>query len=411
MDLVYQKINQAALSTILLLFLFMSFGCKKRHVTPPSLSYDEPFSLVIISDPQLYWYNRPDGACSDTVTSVPSGTCAIVPGESYSDCVTRCGTESNIDQLNSINQAHRLIWPDSGIIQVNQGGRIHDIAAAIANGDLTAFWHPNEKTAYMDFFQENEDSLPDFPLYAGLGNHDYSNNVCDCQGYWPWTTNSCARDAVQTLEDIYSNQEGINFDSCSKSYSINIGKYHIVQLNLNPSYSVDLNNNKTGCEPNTYNVECDGKNKIGTAFDWLSTDLFWPTLSRQYTILNMHAAGDSSNFWGNDSSKISENKQKFKNLIANSHTIAVFGGHIHRKHGYMGEYILEGDTVKNAWGDSIPWFRSGASEYYTYLVAEFGLDASNNRYMNVGVVSSSANSTRFINSNEVDIGPSTFWLR
>lgn len=409
--------NHSVFSRIVLAgFLsLLFFGCPKyRPVTPPVPPPDGIFSLVIASDPQLYWYSRPDGACKNSAP--PAGTCAVKSGESKEDCFKRCGKESNDMQVKSIAKAGALVWPVGGDIMVNEGKQVRPVLAGMVNGDLTSYWHKDERNAYLDYYQDNESSLPEYPLYVGIGNHDYANNTCDCYGFFPWTSNSCARDAVASMRSIYEGVDGISFDSCSLAYSLDIGDFHIVQLHLNPSYSVDLDNYVVkGCVPDKFNIsrsDC-SKNKIGNAFSWLQTDLASATTRNKYIILNVHTPAnedDGGKYWGNDTAQKDANKKSFIEILQKSRVVAMFAGHIHEAHGYMGEYSLNGASVSNVDGRPIPWFRSGASEYYTYLVAELGKDSTPRAYMNVGVVSSMNGNAEFIDGNAVAVGPKTFWL-
>jgi hypothetical protein len=56
-------------------------------------------------------------------------------------------------------------------------------------------------------------------------------------------------------------------------------------------------------------------------------------------------------------------------------------------------------------GRKIPFFQSGASEYYSYLVVEFG-EAAGRHYMNVGVIDSFGGTAEF-NTNKP---AQTYWL-
>ncbi len=405
---------------LILIFLCYFLSACTSAVQPPMVSPGTAFSIAIFSDPEVFAYPRLDGVCR--TEKATAGTCAKKPGETKEACAKRCSVESNLNQLYSIKHIQQLKWPEDA--DINVGRPVRKVVAALVNGDLTSAWRVKERQGYINFYQKAKSSLPKMPLFFGLGNNDYYANACQCRDYLPYDMNACARDAVDTMRETYQGKNSINFDPVSLSYSFDIGDFHVVQLNLNPFYAVDLNSyddapRGKACMKalkafKVKRAESD-RYKISDAYEWLSRDLSHATARNKYTILNMHAPGDGDGLWGprEDYAEHDHNKKYFADLLKKSNVVGVFGGFVHAEYGYMGDYKLNGSVIRNVFGNTIPWFRSGASEYSTYLLVELGSPkAMPASYMNVGVVSSRDKKPTFIRgTNKAANLPMTFRLR
>ncbi len=368
-------------------------GCGSSAPDAPAITGDR-FTVLVASDPQVWWQTRKDEPCKQGKKA--------------------CSKQNNDRQTASMSKAGELQWPAGMASQASS--TVAEPVALIVNGDLTSFWHPNEKKNYEKWFGPDSDKLPSSLVrLVGLGNHDIANNVCDCSGYFPWGSNSCVRDAISTFRDWYDDVSWISFDDCSLAYSFDIGGIHFVQLNVSPSFSLDASDGRgcTGsCTDGTNalagatNPDC-GDYKIYQAFDWLEKDL--EAAAGKPVLLNMHAARDQK-YWKPDG-----DMARFRSIVAKHDVVAVFGGHIHKCYGYEGAYDLDG-TVTNASGAPVRFFRSGASEFETYLLVELGSDGGR-RYMNVGVVGSADHAFMTSNTNGPEescsgptVAPQTFWL-
>ncbi len=306
---------------------------------------NEPFTILIASDPQLPWWRA-----------------ARDPDCSSEECVKMRAEETNADQVLALDNiasvkwisGHtRGIWPDVPQLTIGAGSAVQSPIGVIVNGDLTAFWHGWQVDMYRKYFDPGySGAAPEVlrsTIFPGLGNHDYANNVGDCG--WP-DRNACAKDAVRYIKKMvnegtvrnFGSQYLTSFDEGSLAYAFDIGNHHFVQLHNYPTYE----------RPEI---------GISKSIGWLTDNLAAATAAGKRIVINMHDYGEH----------MPTNDPEFLAAINGQNVIAVFAGHIHEDHGYIG----------NVPTTTIPYFRSGASEYGTFLLVEFGAD-----YFNAGVVES-----------------------
>ena len=185
---------------------------------PGKAAGDEGFSLLIMSDPQYPWWRH--GNDPDCMTD---------------ECVSARGTTTNAELIVAMNRVLQLgSWPANGNFTRGVGSAINDVSGVIVNGDLTAFFHPYQ----AEWFNSTYPAQLDFPIYPGLGNHDYKNNVDDCSfaaattTYWP-DSDRCAKEAVWYLGRwIYGNRPRIvNWDWPGMVAVKNVGAY-VARLTL-----------------------------------------------------------------------------------------------------------------------------------------------------------------------------------
>lgn len=326
------------------------------------------FTMVVASDPQYPWWFG--GSRSDCSTE---------------DCVKEKSAEANGNQIqamnNVVNAKHtrdgqdvNSVWPSTpNVPESRRGQSIPDPKGVVINGDLTAFWHDWQVDKFMDMFHRN-DSDPlnsknlKLNLYPGLGNHDYANNKNDCwwghnPDYLLYQAHGCAKNASHYIKKAVACNLIPNFASStltgyndnSLAYSWDIGRYHFIQLHNYPTYSY-------------------GEIGLNDAIQWLRQDLQKAHDAGQRIVLNMHDYGEH----------MRQNNTEFLEAIAGKRVVALFAGHIHNSHGHVG-------TVP---GTNIPVFRSGSSDYATFLLAEFAED-----YMTVAVVESLFGIPRFMDPN------------
>jgi hypothetical protein len=316
-----------------------------------ALAVSEPFTLIVASDPQLPWWRTGH----DPTCPGPADPADRWDADS---CFGIAGRVTNQAQVTSMNELVSLVgnWPVSPNL-THGGGAIQQPLAVIMNGDLTNFWQSSDVPWYRQFYDPGyEDADPNvlrLPIFPGLGNHDYANNVEMCY------RNHCAKEAVDYIRQMIAAGTVDNFfpfavqsfDPGSLAYSFDLGSYHFVQLHNYPTYEA----------PSI---------SIASSIDWLREDLVRASGRGKKIVLDMHDYGDHMH----------QDDPDFLGAIQDQNVVAVFAGHIHADHGYVGDVP----------GSQIPVFRSGAAEYNTFLAVELGDD-----YFNVGVIDSHVWSPRY----------------
>ncbi len=210
----------------------------------------------------------------------------------------------------------------------------HAAAFYIVNGDLTEFGRPQTYQDYADVYK----SMP-YPVYEGLGNHDYYNNIRDCTiPIENLSKDACAISAVKRmLQELKKYSRSLpefnqhvtsrklarfeRFDDIitgSLSYSWDYGDIHYVQLHNYPTYTAYLSDGMTTV-------------RITSALRWLKKDLEAADKRGKVTILNFHDA--RPHFGDKDSHFLQpQNAQKlavFKSIITKHNVKAIFVGHTH----------------------------------------------------------------------------------
>lgn len=186
----------------------------------------------------------------------------------------------------------------------------YQLRFGIINGDITEF---GRKTTWASFDKIYTNNVK-FPLYIGLGNHDYANNVGDC------LVNGCARSSfLELIRRININYKytlaNFNFDYDEKkrigsgAYSWDTGNVHYVQLNNYPTYFANL-----------------GSVKVTKSIEWLDKDLSAAHRRGKVTILNFH---DSYQHITEKKYTSDKEKEKLEKMIKDYNVIAVFSGHSH----------------------------------------------------------------------------------
>lgn len=322
--------------------------------TIPAPSTQERFTVIFSSDSQYpWWRGAHDPDCNSEA------------------CVKQKGESTNKEQIRSMNNITTVTpsgnWPTSRqVAESRRGQAITQPRGVLINGDLTAFWHPWQVEKYMDLYHRNDadpnnkDNLK-LNLLPGLGNHDYANNHKDCwwlrnSEYTPLGLSGCEKNATDYIKKMVSCQlvsnfpssEIISFDEASLAYSWRWGQYYFIQLHNYPSYN-------------------DPHIDISASITWLRGELQKAHDAGYRIVLNLH---DFRPF-----------NSEFLEAMAGKRVVAIFAGHIHESYGYIGKVQDRPD---------ISFFRSGAAEYNTFLLAEFGPDS-----ITVGVVDSTGGTPEF----------------
>ncbi|WP_375647943.1 metallophosphoesterase [Bartonella sp. AA56HLJMS] len=243
--------------------------------------------------------------------------------------------------------------------------KAHKAAFHIVNGDLTEF---GQQKNYDDY--ENVYKTLGAPVYEGLGNHDYANNVGNCTNpqEFSFYKDACAISAVSRMvseiKKYRSQLSHFNADVTeslvpisggnirlirgSLSYSWDYGDVHYVQLHNYPSYTVGLKGQSTEVQ-------------INKSLDWLRNDLAAADARGKVTIINFHdaraASIDGESFFIRK--KNAKDLSVFKSIITSHNVKAIFVGHTH----YQSYCRAKNDKVFG----NIPIYTAGAlfnGDYY-----------------------------------------------
>ncbi|EJF92404.1 hypothetical protein ME9_01612 [Bartonella taylorii 8TBB] len=235
----------------------------------------------------------------------------------------------------------------------------------IVNGDLTEFGQQKNYNDYKNVYKSFGT-----PVYEGLGNHDYANNVgkCTIPEAFNFYKDACALSAVSRMvSEIkkYRNQfsyfsadvtesslsisgGNIHVIKGSLSYSWDYGDVHYVQLHNYPSYTVRLKGQSMEAQ-------------INKSLDWLKKDLAAADARGKITIINFHdarpASIDGESFFIRK--KNVKDLSVFKSIITSHNVKAIFVGHTH----YQSYCRAKNDRVFG----NIPVYTAGAlfnGDYY-----------------------------------------------
>ncbi|MGU3489678.1 metallophosphoesterase [Enterobacter bugandensis] len=232
----------------------------------------------------------------------------LVTGDPNSDENKAPWEHVNNMNVESLNKLYETLNLDFGIV----------------NGDITEFGRKKTWSSFYNVYDKLK-----IPLYIGLGNHDYANNVNDCVEH-PFGTskNSCAyfstyeirKKAVNIYQYKLNNfnyDAGLNLEPVgqmgSLSYSWDNGVFHFVQLHNYPTYHVKL-------DDWAGNFGFD----ITKSLDWLKKDLEQAVQRNKYIIINFH---DGTDHFKKETSDYE--REFFKKIITDNKVMAIFVGHAH----------------------------------------------------------------------------------
>lgn len=356
-----------------------------------------PFTMIFASDPQLLWLTK--GRDDEAHTGRNPLWCE-------GDCYDKRARETNrrhvvsmntIQFARSIADGTRGLWPKSASAGKSAGRPIARPQGVVINGDLTAFWqhHDDATTDEVRLFRQHYEPAAHYavrealqlPLFPGLGNHDYANNVKDCTGAIPhysanYGNNACAREAIDYMktavacDHVKNLPTGtiVSFDRDSLAYAFDIGRYRFIQMHNYPTY---------------VRSEID----IKDATSWLKRVLDDARSKGKRAVLNYHDPGEH---WSPNSSRAIDNKgnvdpddatgTQFRDALRGQDVVAIFAGHFHEEWGSYGSLTVDDKRI--------PVFLSGSSEYNRFLLVEFGDD-----YFTVGVINASTGTPVFDSGN------------
>jgi hypothetical protein len=284
-----------------------------------------PGHLIFTSDPQFPWTESSDHGWEESSSDKEKRSRWLIETQ-YSDVA---------DFRKNFNQ-----YPDRIPVMIN--------------GDMTAFGHGSERSTTQSILDKYLGGAYDY----GLGNHDYENNINDCS----FPENNCAAGSIEGLRDKYwgavntfdfaaRSEGGAKVYYGSLAYSKSVGDVHLIQLNNEPTYTVNFS---SGFPFNKVSYE------ITDALDWLESDMQQARNQGKIILINMH----KPDRWKGSSEQI----KRFKAMIARYEVTAVFAGHLHNDPGRF-----TGWNKKDYFGD-VPVFLSGGASNQTYLIASFAQD-------------------------------------
>lgn len=272
--------------------------------------------LVITSDPQYPWTPEMDGH-------------KVQCGEERA--CSRALIQSQYDSINRL---------------VRTG---HLVLGTFINGDLTAFGHDWQ----IQYMKSAIGSIRT-PVYLGLGNHDYENNVDDC-----WE-NSCVRSSVQWFRDHMAKLPLDAFDVRDNRYysfpwnrrdthgslgwTKRFGDITVIQVNNYPEYEAyaqGLEVRRAGRAVTHIQEQV----FINDGMRWLDQQLRRERAAGQAIIVMSHIG------WGSEA---------FTGLLNHYEVSALFAGHIHDWVGPAPDWNKGG----------VPIFFSGSSVRRSYLIAQ-----------------------------------------
>lgn len=309
------------------------------HVQSSSAQTSDNFSMIISSDTQYPWTARTD-AEDPTETEEQKKSGSITANQNH------------LASMNALAQ------------------QVGNVKGMILNGDITAYGHDWQLDKYKDIWKNLS-----VPIYAGLGNHDYANNIKVGNSNQGCYQNGCGIRMVEYIRDEIRKRNVRSFDYResnsykfpevrteyigSLAYSWDIGNVHFVQLHNYPTYQQTFE----GFDASA------AKRKIvrvKQSLDWLEADLTQARNEGKAIVLNYH---DSDEHWkdGYDEATRESLKSRFANILKKYDVSAVFVGHYH---GVIGKANPGNDFATTVYG-SVPVFYSGSASQSKYLLARF----------------------------------------
>lgn len=295
------------------------------------------FYMLLASDPQYPWTTKTDDG-DETETDEDK--------KSESE-------ELNKDHVKSMNALSAEL----------------NVKGVIINGDLTAYGHNSELKKFKEIYGDLT-----APMYLGMGNHDYANNVDNT-----WQNRAATgmveyvRESIYPLGtvgvdfrtvDSYSDQAALLTEyTGSMSYSWDIGNVHFVQMHNYPIYEREWTAYNTD-KSTQYTV------RIKSALTWLANDLAKARNAGKIIILNYH---DSDQHWA-EKTEVALLLQvtEFGKIIDKYGVSAVFVGHYHT---WSGMNSISRNWIKTrayeAGTNAIPVYFCGSASQSKYLCVKF----------------------------------------
>jgi len=284
--------------------------------TPDNDDAMQPFSYIIASDAQLYWFN---GEFAEM------GRESIPPSCSPSDSCGRCTGKQGLKTNRNLKNAweHMMMGKTDGLLSNSPStGDLPIPKTLVMNGDLTAYFHPHEKHAY-DSIYNNIEGLKYY--WPSLGNHDIEHRGGAMFGgdEWVGVPNCNMEHAIGYFKSGFCGQipafktdRIVRYDSSSLAYSWEEGRYHFVHCHYYPTYEMASVN-------------------FRSSLKWLERDLQMARDAGLTTVLFVHAVQGLN--------------PAMENIILGKNVKAIIAGHTHRclHRRCEGVYPLHEEQVKN----------------------------------------------------------------
>jgi len=289
-----------------------------------------------------------------------------------------CAVRENIEMVAALNKvSNTLTWA----VGVNE--RVRSLAGVFINGDLTAFGHFWQVDLYRRLWETHSDGSPTnnlkLPIWPGLGNHDYANNVGDCTFwskniYWMgYGQDSCAQRMLAYARAAVAGCDGHtispsfggrvdHYDESSAAYTVSFGKLRAVVLHNYPTYAATEAQVSPG-------RSLEG---IGTSMAFLKKEIDLAEATGAYLLLVIHDIGDHL-----PEKSTSAEFVEFEALVTGTRVLGIFAGHYHSFGGHHRNLASAKATnaqVRNKWGDKIPVIRSFAPDQRKFMVLDYNED-------------------------------------
>ena len=267
--------------------LSMKWTGVTRGTTPDD---DEAsFSYIIASDAQLDWF---DGEMPDLGQLEIPRECSAI--DSCSSCTAKVGRHTNQQMRMAME---RLI---SGNDEATNSPAPKTL---VLNGDLTAYYHPQERSKYESIYHDIDGLDAYFPA---LGNHEVEHGSGAKYGSDQWVgTPYC--NSIHSLGYIRSGLCGnipkfdpdkiVRYHALSLAYSWEVGRFHFVHTHYYPGF------------------ESAGIG-LGSSIAWLERDISLANEANLTTILFVHAAQGLNG--------------ALEKVLLGRNVKAIFAGHSHR---------------------------------------------------------------------------------
>ncbi|KPW56329.1 VOMI family protein [Pseudomonas caricapapayae] len=297
--------------------------------------------IIFASDPQYPW-SKDEKNAEDSLGALLHPQSQDVP----------------LQPRSSVNAASNedLVRNQYNAIQKWRAGAMGGVAnnPVIINGDMTAFGHGWQR----EFLYGALSSALSTNWYFGLGNHDYSNNVGECQN------DGCARDS---MNDLIGRMGGNNMDysldyggglpatkkySGSFAYYKDFGRVRYIQLNLDPSYVQWFYSAGVPLHSSKYEFDIQSPVENG----WLENVLKNAVQQKKFVIIGMH---DPAGWTYSPNPRTQYILDQFRKLLKVYDVSAIFAGHFHAQAGaYPSPY------------EGVPVFLSGSATEETFLIVD-----------------------------------------
>lgn len=363
----------------------------------PATNAHSKFQMIFASDTQYPWTAITDRGL----------------GYETEDEKKKQSEKLNRDHVESMNAAETYDGDGDGTPD------FPDIKGVIINGDLTEYGHAWQLRKFNEIYKDLN-----YPMYLGLGNHDYANNVDDtfentaCSGMARYVLlqtslqfgaptlqkflelgNGIADQSSSLVGFDVSSTDGYEFPELiteyrgSLAYSWDVtkggGTVHFVQLHNYPIFEIKWSG-FDAARARRYTFD------IKSSLNWLAHDLAKARNAGKIIVLNFH---DSDQHWAKNWTDPQARRlaKDFGAILQKYKVSAVFVGHYHTRAGRKDPYDLDRAGIRpppnnqtailarSEMYKDVPVFYCGSASQSKYLIVDFD---TSNRKANVRVAES-----------------------